>query len=173
MQLARSSIVAIGCQLVKQPRYPDNPGCLRLGQADAACSRAQLVDLYSTLACFNYSPLVVSEDYALIQVQHVTTKQFGEDSSSSSPQQHLADGSHTQPSLGSPALQTPHSNEIVLYYCTGWSQATLHCSVNAGEWQDHDFEQVLSGCIACQRILTFWCHWCDWPQALHQFWLQV
>lgn len=78
------------------------------------------------------------------EVQHVITKQVGEDSSSSSPQQHLANGSQVQPSPGSPALQIPNSNEIVLYYCTGWSQAKLHCSVNAGKWQDQDFQQVNS-----------------------------
>ena len=42
-----------------------------------------------------------------------------------------------------PAPKTSLSKDIVLYYSTGWSQAKLHGSINAGQWQDLDFEQVL------------------------------
>lgn len=57
-------------------------------------------------------------------------------------QQHSTNGSQSSRKSGSPASQTSRGTDVVLYYCTGWSQAKLHCSVNAGAWQDVDFEQV-------------------------------
>ena len=88
------------------------------------------------------------------QQQHTVTKDTKKGSPRKPAQKHSINGSHL--SSGSPASQTSHGADIVLYYYTGWSQAKLHYSVNAGEWQDRDFEQVLPTVIVvwnsvCQK----------------------
>lgn len=45
----------------------------------------------------------------------------------------------------SPAAQASQGADIALYYYTGWAQAKLHYSVNAGAWQDTDFQPVMLG----------------------------
>ena len=55
-----------------------------------------------------------------------------------------------------PATQVSQSSDIVLYYCTGWPQAKLHCSINAGEWQDRDFEQVSAVSADILAVAEFW-----------------
>ncbi|KAL0041523.1 hypothetical protein WJX79_006124 [Trebouxia sp. C0005] len=76
------------------------------------------------------------------EVQEIVTKQSRKSKASKSPQQPPSDSFDAQQSP--PAIQTPQKNDIVLYYCTGWPEAKLHCSISAGEWQDQDFTQVNS-----------------------------
>ena len=77
--------------------------------------------------------------------QQSRTKQGRKGQPRSTTQQHVNNGSQSRESCGSPAAQTSQGADVVLYYYTGWSQAKLHCSVNAGAWQDTDFQQVWPG----------------------------
>lgn len=47
-----------------------------------------------------------------------------------------------QKGAATPLLETPKAETVVLYYSTGWAQAKLHCSVLAGDWHDHNLDQV-------------------------------
>ena len=81
-------------------------------------------------------------------MQETVTKQSRKNKASKKPQQPLSDSFDAQQSP--PAIQTLQKNYIVLYYCTGWPEAKLHCSISAGEWQDQDFTQVTKH--ACNQL---------------------
>ena len=82
-------------------------------------------------------------------MQEIVTKQSRKSKASKSPQQPPSDSFDAQQSP--PAIQTQQQNDIVLYYCTGWPEAKLHCSISAGEWQDQDFTQVTNMLASSQQ----------------------
>lgn len=81
-----------------------------------------------------------------MQQQQASKRQAGQNNSHNQQQESPSNGaSQSKHSTLLPIAepeQLPQSNDIVLYYCTGWPQAKLHCSVKAGQWHDRDFEQV-------------------------------
>lgn len=91
------------------------------------------------------------------QQRQSRTKQGRKAQPRSPTQQHSNNGSQSHETRGSPAAQTSHGADVVLYYYTGWSQAKLHCSVNVGAWQDMDFQQVPPGGLlpVPQAVATF------------------
>ncbi|KAL3162887.1 hypothetical protein ABBQ32_009336 [Trebouxia sp. C0010 RCD-2024] len=90
------------------------------------------------------------------QQQQDSVRHTSKGKSRKSAKQQPSNGSQSSKSSGSLAAKTSKGNDVVLYYCTGWPQAKLHCSVNAGPWQDTDFAQVNSSngkwCVARMQL---------------------
>ena len=77
--------------------------------------------------------------------QELDTAQSSHHGFNGSVSQSYQSQSHSQELVATPLVHVQQQEHIVLYYHTGWTQANLHYSFNAGDWQDLAFQQV--GCI--------------------------
>ena len=116
--------------------------------ANATCSAGVIFELVLG-ECTQLRCVLQAQQQSQRQ-QQAPSRQTSHGKSRNGSQQLSVNGSHSASASTASVSSIDSASNIVLYYYTGWSQAKLHCSVNAGAWQDRNFEQVVLGCIPTQ-----------------------